>query len=254
LVLYTWRKKVGITIDQLIPIERTKISQTKTLMKTRNQFLSVILIVAFSMAAVGCKTSNAVKGGAIGGTAGGVIGGLISKNNTATGIIVGAAIGGSAGAIIGREMDKQAEELRRDLKGAKVERVGEGTKITFDSGILFAVDQATLNSNSKTNLENLATTLKKYPDTKVVIEGHTDDTGTAEYNQTLSQRRALTVEQYLSNSGVATKRLRSRGFGEEMPAVPNTSASARAQNRRVEVAIFANKRMQRMARRGQLGN
>jgi outer membrane protein OmpA-like peptidoglycan-associated protein len=252
--LQNWCGKVGIGIDLLIPVEHTKISEINTLMKTQNQFLLLFLIASLSLASIGCKTSNAVKGGAIGGTAGGVIGGLISKNNTATGIIVGAAIGGSAGAIIGREMDKQAEELRRDLKGAKVERVGEGIKITFDSGILFAVDQATLNSNSRNNLENLATTLKKYPDTKVVIEGHTDDTGTAEYNQTLSQRRALNVEQFLSNSGVATKRLRSRGFGEEMPAVPNTSAAARAQNRRVEVAIFANKKMQRMARRGELGS
>lgn len=254
LALYTFWEKVGIRIDQLNVVERTKLSETKKLMKTRNQFLSLILIASISLAFIGCKSSNAVKGGAIGGTAGGVIGGLISKNNTATGIIVGAAIGGSAGALIGREMDKQAEELRRDLKGAKVERVGEGIKITFDSGILFAVDQATLNSNSKTNLDNLATTLKKYPDTKVVIEGHTDDTGTNEYNQTLSQRRASTVEQFLSNSGVANKRIRSQGFGEEMPAVPNTSAAARAQNRRVEVAIFANKKMQRMARRGELGS
>ncbi|WP_332911283.1 glycine zipper domain-containing protein [Algoriphagus boritolerans] len=130
-------------------------------MKTKNQFLSLFLILTLSVFSLNCKTSNAVKGGAIGGTAGGVIGGLLSKKNTATGIIVGAAIGGSAGAIIGREMDKQAEELKRDLKGAKVERVGEGIKITFDSGILFAVDQSTLNSASQNNLENLATTLKK---------------------------------------------------------------------------------------------
>lgn len=223
-------------------------------MNTRNQFLSLILFASLALVNLSCKTSNAVKGGAIGGTAGGVIGGLISKNNTATGIIVGAAIGGSAGAIIGREMDKQAAELRRDLKGAKVERVGEGIKITFDSGILFAVDQATLNSSSQANLVNLATTLKKYPDTNVVIEGHTDDTGTAEYNQTLSVQRASNVERFLSNSGVAAKRLDSRGFGEELPEVPNTSASARAQNRRVEVAIFANKKMKRMAKRGELGN
>lgn len=223
-------------------------------MKTRNQFFSLILLAGLSLVSLGCKTSNAVKGAAIGGTAGGVIGGLISKNNTATGIIVGSAIGGSAGAIIGHEMDKQAEELRRDLKGAKVERVGEGIKITFDSGILFDVDQASLNSASRSNLASLATTLKKYPDTNVLIEGHTDDTGTSEYNQTLSEKRASTVEEYLSSSGVANKRLSSQGFGEEMPEVPNTTASARTQNRRVEVAIYANKKMQRMAKKGELGS
>ncbi|WP_332911284.1 OmpA family protein [Algoriphagus boritolerans] len=95
---------------------------------------------------------------------------------------------------------------------------------------------------------------KKYPDTNVVIEGHTDDTGTAEYNQTLSEKRASTVLRFLSDSGVAGKRLQSQGFGEELPEVPNTSDAARAQNRRVEVAIFANKKMQRMAKRGELGS
>ena len=122
-------------------------------MKMNNKILSLLLVSSLAFATIGCKTSNALKGGAIGGAAGGVLGGLLSKNNTATGIIVGAAIGGSAGAIIGREMDKQAEELRRDLKGAKVERVGEGIKITFDSGLLFGFDQATLNSSSRGNLD-----------------------------------------------------------------------------------------------------
>ncbi len=223
-------------------------------MKTNNKILSLFLIASLSIATLGCKTSNAVKGGAIGGAAGGVIGGLLSKNNTATGIIVGSAIGGSAGAIIGNEMDKQAEELRRDLKGAKVERVGEGIKITFDSGILFGVDQAELNPASQTNLENLATTLKKYPDTNVIIEGHTDDTGSTEHNQALSEKRASSVEDFLTSAGVDDKRLSSQAFGEEMPAVPNDSPEARAQNRRVEVAIFANKKMQKMAEKGELGN
>ncbi|GAA0879555.1 OmpA family protein [Algoriphagus jejuensis] len=222
-------------------------------MKTTNKILSLLLICTLSIATLSCKTSNAVKGGAIGGAAGGVIGGLLSKNNTATGIIVGSAIGGSAGAIIGNEMDKQAEELKRDLKGAKVERVGEGIKITFDSGILFGVDEATLNVASQTNLTNLATTLKKYEDTNILIEGHTDDTGAAEYNQTLSEQRASTVADFLSDAGVDNKRLSSQAFGEEMPAVPNTSAEARAQNRRVEVAIYANKKMQKMAEKGELG-
>ena len=148
----------------------------------------------------------------------------------------------------------QAEELQRDLKGAKVERVGEGIKITFDSGILFGVDQATLNPTAQTNLENLAKTLKKYEDTNVIVEGHTDDTGSAEYNQTLSEKRAKSVEDFLSTSGVEKKRLSSQAFGEEMPAVPNDTEAARAQNRRVEVAIFANKKMQKMAENGELGN
>lgn len=222
-------------------------------MKTKNQFLALFLIISISLLSVNCKTSNAVKGGAIGGTAGGVIGGLLSKKNTATGIIVGAAIGGSAGAIIGREMDKQAEELRRDLKGAKVERVGEGIKITFDSGLLFGFDQATLNSSSRGNLENLASTLKKYEDTKILIEGHTDSVGEESYNMALSRNRASAVRSYLGNLGVGSARMSSTGSGESNPVASNDSESGRAQNRRVEVAIFANKKMQRMAKRGELG-
>ncbi|MFN3997738.1 OmpA family protein [Algoriphagus sp.] len=222
-------------------------------MKTKNQFFSLLLIISMAFVSLNCKTSNAVKGGAIGGTAGGVIGGLLSKKNTATGIIVGAAIGGSAGAIIGREMDKQAEELRRDLKGAKVERVGEGIKITFDSGLLFGFDQATLNSSSKGNLENLASTLKKYEDTRILIEGHTDSVGEESYNLSLSRNRSAAVKNYLGNLGVATSRMNSTGLGESSPVASNESESGRAQNRRVEVAIYANKKMQRMAKRGQLG-
>lgn len=222
-------------------------------MKTNHRVLSLLLISSLCLANIACKTSNAVKGGAIGGAAGGVIGGLISKNNTATGIIIGSAIGGSAGAIIGNEMDKQAEELRRDLEGAKVERVGEGIKITFDSGILFGVDQATLDSDSQANLLELSATLQKYPDTNILIEGHTDDTGTSEHNQALSEKRAASVKEFLNGTGVENKRLSSQAFGEEMPAVANTSDEARAKNRRVEVAIYANKKMQKMAEKGELG-
>lgn len=223
-------------------------------MKTKNQFLTLFLIISMSILSVNCKTSNAVKGGAIGGTAGGVLGGVLSKNNTATGIIVGAAIGGSAGALIGREMDKQAEELQRDLKGAKVERLGEGIKITFDSGLLFGFDQATLNSSSRDNLKSLASTLKKYEDTEILIEGHTDSVGEENYNLTLSRNRSAAVKDYLGNLGVASSRMSSIGFGESSPIASNDSESGRAQNRRVEVAIYANKKMQRMAKRGELGS
>lgn len=205
-------------------------------------------------AAPSCKTSNAVKGAAIGGTAGGVLGGVIAgKENTATGVLIGAAIGGSAGAIIGNEMDKQAAELQRDLEGAKVERVGEGIKITFDSGLLFGFDQASLTTTSQTNLKDLATTLKKYEDTNILIEGHTDDKGSEEYNQKLSEQRAQSVSSYLTGLGVSSGRVSDVGHGESMPVDSNDSEVGRAANRRVEVAIYANKKMQRMAEKGQLG-
>lgn len=223
-------------------------------MKTNNKILSLILIGSLSFASIACKTSNAVKGGAIGGAAGGIIGGLISKNNTATGVIVGAAIGGSAGAIIGNEMDKQAEELERDLKQAEVERVGEGIKVTFDSGLLFDVNKSSLNPLSKSNLDSLAKTLKKYPETEIVIDGHTDDTGTEKYNMNLSMDRANTVETYLQNQGVSGTRIVTRGFGETMPKSDNQTETGRSDNRRVEIGIVANEKMQEDAKKAQGGS
>lgn len=224
-------------------------------MKTSNRILLGLGIIGLLIGTPSCKTSNAVKGAAIGGSAGGILGGLIAgKDKTATGILIGSAIGGSAGAIIGREMDKQAEDLRRDLEGAKVERVGEGIKITFDSGLLFGFDQSTLSPEAATNLQNLATTLKKYEDTNIMIEGHTDSVGEEDYNLSLSRDRAYSVQSYLGNLGVAIPRMTSTGYGESMPLESNENDMGRAQNRRVEVAIYANKKMQRMAKRGELGS
>src|SRR5512141_3383370 len=114
----------------------------------------VAVVLVFSIALMGCSASNTAKGGAIGAGAGGVLGAVIGKQagNTAVGAIIGAAIGGTAGALIGRYMDKQAEEMQRDIKDAKIERVGEGIKITFNSGILFAVNSATLTAEAQHNI------------------------------------------------------------------------------------------------------
>jgi outer membrane protein OmpA-like peptidoglycan-associated protein len=139
--------------------------------------------------------SRTQKGGAIGAAGGAVVGGLIGKaaGSTIIGAIIGAAVGGAAGAYIGNYMDKQAAEMRRDLEGAKVERIGEGIKITFDSGLLFDVDKAALRDTSQVNLQDLARILNKYPDTNILIEGHTDSTGADDYNLALSKRRAESV-------------------------------------------------------------
>lgn len=223
-------------------------------MKTNNKILSILLVTILTIASIGCKTSNAVKGGAIGGAAGGVIGGLLSKNNTATGIIIGSAIGGSAGAIIGNEMDKQAKELERELEQAEVERVGEGIKVTFDSGLLFDINKSTLNPSSKTNLDSLAKTLNKYPDTNIIIDGHTDDTGTESHNMKLSVERASTVETYLKQKGVESKRMTTRGFGESAPKSDNQTDTGRSENRRVEIGIVANEKMQEDAKKAGNGS
>lgn len=212
------------------------------------------MVVTVFLILSGCKANNATKGGAFGAAAGGAIGAAIgsASDNTAVGAIIGAAVGGTAGALIGRRMDKQAEELREDLKGAKVERVGEGIKITFDSGLMFDVNSYQLRPATQANLSEMAGTLNKYENTNILIEGHTDSSGTDSYNQTLSEQRASSVTQYLIDQGVAVGRITAVGYGESQPIADNATTEGKQQNRRVEVAIYANDKMKRMAERGEL--
>jgi outer membrane protein OmpA-like peptidoglycan-associated protein len=199
---------------------------------------------------VGCASmKRRDKGAIIGGTAGGVIGGVIGhqSGNTAVGAIIGAAVGGAAGAYIGNYMDKQAEEMEADLEGARIERVGEGIKITFDSGILFAIDKSDLQTAAQQNLTKLAVILNKYPDTQVLIEGHTDNSGSDQYNMDLSIRRASSVSSYLTSQQVDPGRFSSQGYGESQPIADNATADGRTLNRRVEIAIFANDKLKKTA-------
>lgn len=224
-------------------------------MKT-NQF-SMALKALFLSAVVffaSCNTTKTLRGGAIGAGAGGAIGGLIGSksDNTAQGAILGAVIGGAAGALVGKYMDKQAEELNRDLEGAEVERIGEGIKITFDSGILFGFDSSELTAQSRQNIAQLAETLKKYDDTEILIEGHTDSKGSDDYNQSLSERRAAEVGNTLVLLDVKRKRIQQVGYGETMPVADNSTEQGRAKNRRVEVAIYANEKLKKAAEKGKL--
>lgn len=228
-------------------------------MRTHLSFTSnTFMVVALSatLLAPACNSSKTVKGGAIGAAGGAGLGAIIGNqfgdHGTAVGAIIGAAVGGTTGALIGRHMDKQAEELRNDLKGADVERVGEGIKITFDSGLLFEVDKSALSATSKSNLTELATTLNKYNDTEILIEGHTDATGSDEHNMSLSKQRAESVAAYLSTAGVQASRFTTMGYGETQPVADNESVEGKAKNRRVEIAIYANKRMKKAAEKGEL--
>jgi outer membrane protein OmpA-like peptidoglycan-associated protein len=210
----------------------------------------VVLVMAMAIFAVGCSASTKTKrGAAIGAAAGGILGAVVGKQagNTLVGAIVGAAVGGAAGAYIGNYMDKQADEMKNDIDGAKIERVGEGIKITFDSGILFDVNKATLKPASMTNLQNLAEILNKYPDTNILIEGHTDDTGTEEYNMELSEKRAKSVSNYLASLSVDPTRFTIMGYGESQPIATNETSEGRSQNRRVELAIMANEKLKKAA-------
>src|SRR5690349_5379551 len=145
-------------------------------MKKKSIVTLIIMAIMGATVFTACNWSNAQKGGAIGAGTGAAVGGVIGaqSHNTAVGAIIGAAVGGTAGALIGNYMDKQAAELEKDLEHAKVERIGEGIKITFDSGILFNIDSYVLSEASKSNLSDLSKTLQKYSDTNILVEGHTD--------------------------------------------------------------------------------
>ena len=213
--------------------------------------LYAILVSLLIVGLVGCASmSKSEKGALIGATAGAIVGGVIgdAAGSTTAGVILGAAIGGAAGAYIGNYMDKQAAEMERDLEGAKIERIGEGIKITFNSGILFEVNKSALQPVAQQNLQDLAQILNKYEDTEIVIEGHTDSTGTEEYNMDLSIRRANSVGNFLAQQSVAANRFKLLGYGEIQPVADNSTTEGRRQNRRVEIAIFANDKLKKVAR------
>jgi outer membrane protein OmpA-like peptidoglycan-associated protein len=217
-----------------------------TMKKALILFLSAALFFAMG---TGCAWNKKATGAVVGATAGAAVGGVIGNQygNTAVGAIIGAAVGGAAGTLIGNEMDKRAAEMREDLEGARIQRIGEGIKITFDSGLLFDVNKSDLRPESKTNIDNLANILIKYPDTDILIEGDTDNTGTEEYNVTLSERRAQSVANHLMGIGVPLSRISMIGLGESNPIASNETEYGRQQNRRVEVAIFANDELKKAA-------
>ena len=233
-----------------------------TYMKINSKSLIALLLAAgltSSDALMSCKsvkknTNKTQRGAVIGAGAGGAAGAILGRKsgNTVLGAILGASVGGAAGAVIGRKMDRQAEELKRELPNATVERVGEGIRITFNSDILFDVGKADLKESTKRQLADFAQTLEKYPDTNLVIEGHADATGSDDLNLRLSNQRAEAVSSYLRSVGVKGNRLTEKGYGESQPVADNTSESGRAKNRRVDIAVFANEKMQRDAKNGNI--
>jgi outer membrane protein OmpA-like peptidoglycan-associated protein len=191
------------------------------------------------------ETKKSTKGAIIGGTGGAILGRIIGNaaGNKTMGTIIGAAVGGTVGAIIGNKMDKQAEEIKKEVPNATVERVGEGIVVEFNSKILFGFDKSDLTPEARKNLGDLITILNKYPDTNIEIQGHTDSKGSEEYNMALSERRANTVAAYLKANGINSSRITTKGFGESAPKYSNDTEEGMAQNRRVEFLITANEKM-----------
>ena len=208
--------------------------------------LSLITVLSAVLLFSGCSSLNKTqKGGAVGVVAGGAMGAAIGKatGNTALGAIIGATVGGATGAVIGHQMDKQAEEIKKTVPDAKVERVGEGIVVEFSSNVLFGFDKSALSADAKTNLDKLVKVLNTYPDTDIEVQGHTDSKGSESYNMNLSIERASAVSNYLRVNGIVTSRISIKGFGETVPKYSNDTDSGRSQNRRVEFLITANEKM-----------
>ena len=211
--------------------------------------LGILLTAVLAFPRFGCS-SKAATGGAVGAAGGAAVGAVIGNQtgSTTRGAIIGAVVGGVAGTIIGNEMDKQARELEQNIPGARVHRVGEGIAVVFDSGLLFDFDSDALTPQARENLDALAASLNKYPQSDLMIVGHTDNVGSDSYNMDLSNRRAASARAFLRSSGV-TRTIKSVGRGEREPITDNESEEGRQQNRRVEVAIYASDAMVQAAER-----
>ncbi len=217
-----------------------------------------VLLLCVAVVFTSCGTwNNTAKGTAIGVGGGAAAGAGIGAlaGNTALGAVIGAAVGGTAGALIGKKMDKQKKELEATLpEETKIETVndGEALKLTFDSGILFATNSSTVSDASKSALRNFATNLKQNQDTDIRIIGFTDNTGSVDYNQTLSEKRAKSVYDYLMLNGVSTDRMIYEGRGVHDPVATNDTPEGRSLNRRVEIMIVASQEMIQAAQQGTL--
>ncbi len=184
------------------------------------------------------RRDRTVKGAGIGAAAG-AAGAVLAGKREADEILAGAAIGAVVGGGIGAYMDAQQEKLAR-IPGTSVERVDEETLLVhFDSDVLFAVDSAALSGGARANLDDVAGVVNEFDKTAVVVQGHTDSTGSEEHNQGLSERRASSVENYLVDRGVDPRRLAALGYGETAPVASNDTASGRQQNRRVDIMLRA---------------
>jgi len=211
--------------------------------------LSLSMTLFFGCGAI--QNMNKQQQGTLAGTAGGALLGAAVSKGSVWGILAGAAVGGVAGNLIGKKMDAQARELTQAVPTAEVNRVGEGINMTFDSTLAFKINSSELSSSYLKDLSAAAQVFKSYPDTNILIEGHTDDSGAAEYNYALSEKRAKAVSNYFISQGISSSRLTTKWYGETQPKYPNDEAN-REKNRRVELAIYANDEMVDEAKSGKL--
>lgn len=227
-------------------------------MKSIIRNMSIITICA--VLSVGCEATknanNKQKGAVIGATTGAILGAIIGNNtgngeNSELGAVIGGVVGGGAGIIIGNQMDKQAQKIEEEIPGAIVERIDNGIVVTFDenSGVYFDTAKYNVNSESQVLLTKLANVMKDYPNTKIIVAGHTDNVGTESSNLLLSQRRATSVSDHLASNGIPSSHFTTVWYGETQPAATNETAEGRAKNRRVTLAIVPDETMKADAER-----
>ena len=237
-------------------------------MKTLLKQISIIafsacIITSFTNCEATKNANNSQKGAVIGAAGGAILGAVIGNNagkggNGAAGAVIGGVVGGAAGAIIGRQMDNQAKKIETEIPGAEVERIDDGIVITFDgenNGVYFDTNKYNINEASKVNLDKLASILVEYPDTNVLVVGHTDSDGAEEYNMTLSKNRAEAVTNYFTNvKGLSKGRFTTNWYGESSPVASNDTKEGKAQNRRVNIVIVPNEKMKQDAQKEADGN
>ena len=203
----------------------------------------VVLTLTVALGAgwlTGCEGMNRTQKGALTGTAVGAgIGALLGQKggHAGRGALIGGAVGALSGGLIGNYMDRQAQELE---KVADTQRTNDGIIVTMKDKILFDVDSATVKPAAMASLDKISAVLTKYPKTTITVAGHTDNTGRADYNLKLSERRANAVKFALAERGVAASRVTAMGFGADNPVASNATPDGRAENRRVELHIVPN--------------
>lgn len=172
-----------------------------------------------------------------------------SGNNTALGAIFCAARGGAAGGYIGNRMDRQAERIEEEIPGAEVKRVGGGINVTFnqDAGVFFDSNKSNIKGTSATTLDKLIGIFNEYPDSNILVEGHTDSSGAEDYNTNLSKQRAESVTNYLSSKGIDSNRFTTKWYGELQPVGDNATPEGKTKNRRVELVIVASEELKEEA-------
>ena len=226
----------------------------------RNFVKSLCVVLSAAMLLTGCATwNNTAKGGVIGAAGGAALGALVGKlaGNTAVGAAVGTAVGTGAGIIIGKRMDKAAAAAA-EIENARVETVTDANnltavKVTFNSGLMFDTNKYNLKRNAMSDLNDFSKVLIEFNDADVAIFGHTDSTGTDAINDPLSVNRANAVADYLLSQGVAPTQIKSViGKGSKEPVADNGTSAGRAENRRVEIYLYASEAMIDAANNGAL--